>query len=277
MVELECERVFAVDPDLRAQAAGKRTGVHLLHVAFEHAALGVLRVPVEDAVLQVGEQARRGVAEVLDAVDRGVVRDRHLHARVVVVERHRVVAGLRLLRLLAVAARVVRARVVELARERHHEQVAQVAAPRAGDVRLREAEDALVRVAVAAAVVPPRVAGVGPRLHEPERIRRRRVAVAVVGTPDERVDLARRALASQGRYTRNAQDDRQDGYQFHFHSGSPRGNLQTDVIILPHPSRLPPPSERISRKTGLCHFCRLRFRPHRNLRASAGRERARLS
>ncbi len=187
VVELRRERIFPIHPYLRTQATGEGPRPVPFHVAFEDPPFRIPRVPVENAVLEIGEEARLGVAEIPDAVDRGVVRDRHLHARMAVVERHGVVSWFRLLGLFAVAAGEVRARQVEIARERHDEQVSQVAAPSAGYVCLRETENTLVGIAVAAAVVPPGVAGVRTGLDEPERICRRRIAVAVVCASDERI------------------------------------------------------------------------------------------
>jgi len=61
-------------------------------------------------------------------------------------------------------------------------------------VRLREAGDGRVGVAVAARVVPAEVAGVRPRLDEPERVRRGGEAVSVEGAADGRVDVTGEVL-----------------------------------------------------------------------------------
>ena len=70
----------------------------------------------------------------------------------------------------------------------HYADIPQVRAARSVQVRLREAADRLVPVAVAAAVIPVAIAGVRAGLDESERNARSRECVARRARPDERID-----------------------------------------------------------------------------------------
>ena len=190
LAELHHVGELAVHP--QAVAVASRHAHVVLHGGRRLGHVRVQRLRVaHDAPLRVDEHVRARAQE-REAVDRRMRRHRHLHLHAVIRERHAVVAGRGRLRRLRERARVRLA--VTRAGERHHEDVAEVGTPRAAEVRLREAENVRVGVAVAARVVPAEVAGVGSGLHEAEWVRRGGEAVSVEGAADGRVDMAREVL-----------------------------------------------------------------------------------
>ena len=78
--------------------------------------------------------------------------------------------------------------------ERQQANVAEVGASGSVEVRLGESEDGPVVVAIAGAMMPVAVAGVGSGLDEPERNARRRSRVTRRRRPDERIDVCARGV-----------------------------------------------------------------------------------
>ena len=142
-----------------------------------------------DPPLRVDNESVRARLRIGKAPDGAMRRHRDLATRPIS-ERHRIVPRLGDLGLLE--ERDLLAFFGRLAGDRQEQQVAQVRAACAAQVRLREAVERAVRIPVSAAVVPVEVPGVRTRLHEPERIRRSRSSVPVGGRPDARIDPRRK-------------------------------------------------------------------------------------
>ena len=177
MVERDDVGVLARDP-ARAHRRADHASALDARVAREDRLFKFLPA---DAPLAVDEQRR--LARVREAVDGAVRRGGRLRADTARVERDGVVARLAELRLLAEGGRDVGRR---LARERHEPQVAEVPASRSAQVRLREAENAVVLVAVARTVAVALASRVGRRLDQPERIRRAGERVPIASGADLR-------------------------------------------------------------------------------------------
>ena len=152
----------------------------------------VIRIPA-DAVLRIQKQRSLSFAEISETVERRVFgrRDLGLHVEVrvgnTIVTRHREL----------VLAHIMAAEVISFLalHKRLQQEVAEIGTPRAIEVRLRKAERGRVVPPIAAAVLPARPTRIRRGLHRPERHRRPREGMAVIGRPDERPDIPRTIFA----------------------------------------------------------------------------------
>ncbi len=168
--------------------AADRHGVFDRHVAGQNVRAQRI-LAADDAVLQIDQQTcGRGVLEGV-AVEGHARRGGQLDIHAEVIQGHCIVAGLGLLRLLAVAAVIILA--FDRSCERLELDVAEVGATRSVEVGLRESPDFLVKVHVAGTVGPGAVTGIGAGLHQSEREAGTGEGVAVVGRADKGVHVLR--------------------------------------------------------------------------------------
>ena len=200
----------AVVPGLRMGVARHMQGVGPVLGAVQHAPEHAL-LAADLGTLQVQQEFQGLPAHGGEAVDGDVRGTSRFGGDAVIAEIAAVVARLRAFGRLVEAAVIARAQ--RFAGERHHQQVAQLAAARSVDAVLREALDEGVGPLVAAAVLPGEVAGLGPRLDGAEGQRGARVAVTRAVGAGEYVDVLR-IVGIPGAGDR--QQEEQERQAFHF-------------------------------------------------------------
>ena len=137
---------------------------------------------IADRPLVVEHYVRAASVEKSEAVYRAVRTYGNLHSRPGPAEVNRVIAGLHRFRtLVKIARKTVFARWAAI---REEQEIAEVGASRAAEVRLREAFDFLLFEAVSRAMSPPVAAGVGSGLDQSERICRARKRMPVPARAD---------------------------------------------------------------------------------------------